>query len=247
MRYLEYAGYTINLDKVPKHLGVIMDGNGRWATKQGLTRSQGHKEGVKRIEDLLDFGLKYGIAEISLYTFSTENWNRSKQEINYLFRLVKLFFKKNMTKLKKEDVRIRIVGFEEGLPADVVEVLHKTSEMTKECQALTLNLCFNYGGHQDIAYAAKAIAHAVQQGNLALEDIQSSMISQYLKSSHVSPMDLLIRTSNEYRVSNFLPWQIAYTEFLFIETHWPDFSEVDFVQALNAYAQRVRRFGGVKT
>jgi undecaprenyl diphosphate synthase len=246
MQHIEFAGYTIDTTKIPHHLGVIMDGNGRWATNRGLTRSQGHREGVNRIEDLVRYGLKYQIKEISLYTFSTENWSRPKTEVNYLFRLIKLFFKKNAQQLKKDDVRIRVIGFEDHLPNEVIAVLNDTVEITKECRTLTLNLCFNYGGQQDITFAARKIAEAVQLGHLSSEEVTLERVKSYLKSAEVSSIDLLIRTSNEYRISNFLPWQLSYAEFLFIETHWPDFSESHFVEALHAYANRCRRFGGIK-
>lgn len=246
MRSISYAGYTIDVDTVPRHIAVIMDGNGRWATSRGLTRSQGHKEGVKRIEDLIRFGCKYHIQEISLYTFSTENWNRPKQEISYLFRLVKAFFKQNMHQLQKQDVKIRVIGFDKGLSKEMLQILEQTMQLTKDCKTLTLNLCFNYGGHQDLVYATKAIVDAVKNGQIQQEDITESFLATHLKSALVSPVDLMIRTSNELRVSNFLPWQLAYAEFLFIPTHWPDFDEENFVKALLEYRNRSRRFGGIK-
>ncbi len=246
MKSIEFDGYTINLESVPHHMGIIMDGNGRWATKQGLTRSQGHRAGVERIRDLLDFGRKYGIQEISLYTFSTENWSRPRAEVDYLFRLVKLFFTKNIEQLHQQGIRVRVIGIDDGLPKSVVDVLRKTSRLTAENKTLTLNLCFNYGGYKDLLHATRSIIQEVEDKKISLTQIDETCVRNHLLSHLVSDVDLLIRTSNEYRVSNFLPWQISYAEFLFIPTLWPDFSEKDFVYALDIYSKRQRRFGGVK-
>lgn len=227
------------------HLGIIMDGNGRWATKRNLPRSAGHKEGAFRIKDVINYALKYKISEITLYTFSTENWKRSKSEVSFLFSLVSNLFEKYIDELINNRVRVNIVGLEKNIPPKVWKTLKKAELMSKEGDLLKVNIAFNYGGTEDILHAVKSIAQKVEDGSISIDNIDAKTIEENLISKDVGPIDLLIRTSGEQRVSNFMPWQISYSEIYFIKVLWPDFSEEDFIDALEEYKRRNRRFGGV--
>ena len=233
-------------NNIIKHLAVIMDGNGRWAAERGLERSEGHKEGAKRVFDLVDAVRKFDIKYVTLYAFSTENWKRSKEEVDYLMDLLCSFLDANISDLKKQRVRLLALGRIEGLPQKCVERLRKAEAVTAEDYDYTLIIALNYGGRCEIADAAKKIAEKVQAGSLKAEDIDENTVQQNLYLPEIPDPDLLIRTSGEERLSNFLLWQLSYAEFYFTNTYWPDFDENELEKALSAFQNRKRRFGGRK-
>ena len=234
-----------SLFPLPTHVGIIMDGNGRWAKHRGMPRTFGHKEGARRIKLAVDVALEWKIPHLTLFAFSTENWNRPEAEIQYLFDLVPTFFKEYQAELLKKDVAVHLVGFLEELPLTVRETLQEVERQTAQAKSLHLHLAFNYGGHRDLVYAARQLAQAAVDGTVSVTDIDEAMYASKLCSHTLPSLDLVIRTSNEQRLSNFLPWQSAYAELCFLEILWPDFKKETFYQALAEYQSRQRRFGGV--
>ena len=234
------------LTKPLKHLAVIMDGNGRWAKKRGLPRTMGHREGIKRIIENFDTCKKYGIKIFTMYAFSTENWNRPKDEIDCLFSYLKEFFNKNIDRFEKEGIRVQHMGEFDGLPKDIQEVITEAIERTKDNDNYVFNICLNYGSRQEITRATKKIARDVKEGKLKEEDITPDLIYKYLDSGNLPEVDLMIRTSGEERLSNYLLYQLAYSEFIFTPTYWPDFKEKQLVECLKEYCDRDRRFGAIK-
>lgn len=234
------------LTKPLSHLAVIMDGNGRWAKKGGLPRTLGHKEGCKRIVEIFKLCRKYHIKTFTLYAFSTENWNRPKDEIDCLFSYLIDFFNDNIDTFIKEGVRVQHMGFKEGLPENVQKVLNEAILKTKDNDKQVFNICLNYGSRQEIAKASQEIAKDVINKKIDVNDIDQKLFYKYLDSSNLEEVDLMIRTSGECRLSNFLLYQLAYSEFIFIKTYWPDFKERQFVKCLKKYCRRNRRFGAIK-
>ncbi len=229
-----------------KHIAFIMDGNGRWAKARHLPRHLGHKEGCERVIDIYEACREKNVKVMSLYAFSTENWNRPKDEIRHLFKYLELFFKRELQRMLREGCRIIVSGDITPLPSSTKKVISEAIEKTKECNQFTFNICLNYGGKAEIVRATKLFAQDVVDGKLAIEDLSEDKFEQYLYTKDLPPVDLLIRTSGEQRTSNYLPWQLAYAEFVFTPTPWPDFTKKEFDKCLDEYHSRSRRFGGIK-
>lgn len=235
--------------KLPKpinHVSFIMDGNGRWAKKRGLPRTAGHLEGCKRIIDIFECMQEFNIKVFTLYAFSTENWNRPKSEITLLFKYLDDFFKKYIDKFIKDGVRVQHMGDMTPLPEKTKKTLIDAIERTKDNDKWVFNICLNYGSRQEITKATRLIAQDVKDGKLNIEDITPELFYKRLDSGNLPECDLLIRTSGEQRLSNFLLYQMAYTEFVFTPTYWPDFKREQFIECLKEYCSRDRRFGAIK-
>lgn len=230
--------------RVPQHVAVILDGNGRWAKKRLMPRTYGHYQGSKVVEDMLyavdDMGVKY----FTVYAFSTENWNRSKDEVDTLMKILRKYLVDCVAKSMKNNVRCRVIGRPDGLSEDILESIANLEEKTRNNTGLNFTIAINYGGRDEITRAVAAIAEEVKEGRVNPEDITEQMISQHLDTRELPDPDLLIRTSGEERLSNFLPWQLAYTEFYFTPVLWPDFNEKEMIKAIEKYNKRERRFGG---
>jgi undecaprenyl diphosphate synthase len=229
----------------PRHVAIIMDGNGRWAKARGLPRALGHKEGVEALRRAVEASRDLGLSHLSVYAFSTENWNRPPAEIDALFDLLRVFVKRDLARLHKDGVRIRIVGSREGLNPDILELIDEAVDLTKNNTRLTLNIAFNYGGRGEIVAAVKDIARAVQDGRVKPDEIDEAMISRQLWTADSPDPDLVIRTSGELRLSNFLLWSGAYAELMFMDLWWPDFNKESLEKAIDAFRRRDRRFGGL--
>jgi undecaprenyl diphosphate synthase len=233
-------------EQIPRHIAIIMDGNGRWAQKKGLPRVEGHRQGGKTVEKIAQYCVDLGIESLTLYSFSIENWRRPKTEVSSLMYLYTRYLVEIRPTLMKNNVKLVHLGRLGGLPADVQKELTKTMEMTVSNTGMILALALNYGGRTEIADAAKKIAQEYKSGKLHLKDIDEKCISQHLYTAGLTEPDLLIRTANEMRVSNFLLWQISYSEFYVTKTLWPDFNNASLEKAILTYAKRNRRFGAIK-
>lgn len=222
-----------------------MDGNGRWAHQRSLPRSAGHKQGVEAVRRAVRAALELGVEYLTIFSFSAENWSRPPNEINYLLDLLRRFIRQDVAELHASDVRVKIIGDRSALSQDIVSMLEESEYLTRNNRSLTLVVAFNYGGRQELAFAARRIAEQVASGQLSPEDINPEEFARNLHTDGIPDPDLLIRTSGEKRISNFLLWQLAYAEFVFIEEHWPDFSRESFERAIDEYVGRERRFGGL--
>ena len=231
--------------KVPSHVAIIMDGNGRWAKNRGLKRTNGHKKGAEALKKISEYVYDKHIKILSVFAFSTENWKRDKEEVDYLMNLFIKAFKENFEVVKKKNVKVIFSGVKEKLSDKVIKLMDKMMEDTKDNKNGIFNICLNYGGQDEIVEATKKISKEVVNGNIDIKDINKDMFNKYLFND-LPPIDLLIRTSGEYRISNFMLWQMAYAELYFTDTLWPDFDEKEFDKALDSYNKRDRRFGGVK-
>ena len=231
-------------ERLPGHVAIIMDGNGRWAKKKGLGVAQGHRRGTEALREIIRHTSDLGIGVLSIYAFSTENWSRSPEEVAALMQLVLDFFASEIDELEARNVRIRILGDKGGLPAAQREVLLQAEARTEGNTGLQLNIALNYGGRNELTRAAREIARDVAAGELSPEAITEQTVAAHLYTRGQPDVDLLIRTSGEMRLSNFLLWQCAYAEFLFPRTLWPDFDVRCYDEALSAYGSRERRFGG---
>ena len=238
--------YDIQLDKVPNHIAIIMDGNGRWAKSRFLPRTAGHKAGVETIRKVLKECQRLGIKHLTLYAFSTENWKRPKIEVDTLMNLLTAYLKSEVKELHSNNVKISTVGDIEKLPSACIKQLEYAKELTKDNTGVNLNLALNYGSRYDIKNAMIDIAKDVKYGKIKVENIDEDLISNYLSTKSITDPDLIIRTSGEQRLSNFLLWEAAYTEFYFTDIHWPDFNEKELQKAIYEYQNRDRRFGGIK-
>ncbi|MDX2318196.1 MAG: isoprenyl transferase [Hyphomicrobiaceae bacterium] len=227
-----------------RHVAIIMDGNGRWAAERGLPRAEGHRQGVESVRRTLEAAMELGVTHLTLFSFSSENWSRPKQEINDLFGLLRRFVRRDLADLHKNGVKIRVIGARTGLESDILRTLDEAAELTKDNTALNLTIAFNYGARDEIARAAQRIAEDVKAGAMDASDVTPEKFSTYLDTAGLPDPDLLIRTSGELRLSNFLLWQLAYAEFVFVDVYWPDFSKDVFAAAIAEYQQRSRRFGG---
>ena len=234
------------LSKPINHVAFIMDGNGRWAKKRFLPRTAGHKEGCKRIVEVIRYCKKLGIKCVTLYAFSTENWNRPQSEIDLLFKYLKEFFDDYIQEFIDTGVKVRTMGDITKLPADTVETINRAKELTKDCDQLVFNICLNYGSQQEIVKAAKEIAIDYKDGKINLDELTPETFNAYLYSKDLPKVDLMIRTSGEERLSNFILYQVAYAEFVFTDTYWPDFKEKQLIECLKEYESRDRRFGKIK-
>ena len=232
-------------ENLPQHVAIIMDGNGRWAQSRHLPRTSGHIEGVKRVEEIVYFASARGIKVLTLFTFSTENWNRPKQEVSMLMKMLITVLNKKIQELNKKNIRLQLIGRREGVPASVLKTILSATELTKDNEGMTLNMAFNYGGRLEILDAVKSIAAAVKNDQLQLSDITEETLSQLLYTKGLPDPDLLIRTSGEKRISNFLLWQLSYSEFYFTDKFWPDFNKDEFEKALTDFKHRERRYGKV--
>ena len=232
--------------KIPRHVAIIMDGNGRWAKQHGKKRVEGHLAGAECVERLMETVSQYGIQYLTLYAFSTENWKRSREEVDALMLLLTEFLRKNLERLKNNKIRLLVTGRIDGLPEEPRNELKKAIQETSKEYSYTLILALNYGGRAEIADAAKRIAQEVKDGKLDPSAIDETMFSRYLYLPDVPDPDLMIRTSGELRISNFLLWELSYSEFYVTDTYWPDFDAAEFRKAIEAYSARDRRFGGRK-
>lgn len=232
-------------DNVPNHVAIIMDGNGRWAEKRGLPRVAGHKEGVKAVMKIVRAASTTKVKVLTLYTFSTENWNRPKTEIDFLMKLPKEFLHIYLPELMENNVRIETIGDFDALPVHTQKAVQYAKDKTKENDGLLLNFALNYGGRYEIMRAIRQIMTDVDGDKVSLDSLNEEVFSQYLYTNGLSDPDLLIRTSGEKRLSNFLLWQLAYSEFWFTDVLWPDMDETIFYQALQDYQKRKRRYGGI--
>ena len=235
----------ITLNKPIQHIAIIMDGNGRWAKKRDLPRTAGHKVAFDRIIELFDYCADYDVKVLSLYAFSTENWKRPASEIKFLFKYLEIFFKKEINRIMKDGTKIIVSGDISKLPEKTRKTTEKAIEMTKNNPGIVLNICLNYGGKEELTRAARNIAQEVQEGKLKLEDINEQVMENHLYTAGLPNVDLMIRTSGEIRTSNFLPWQIAYAEYVFTPVYFPDFKRKEFVDCLIEYNKRNRRYGGL--
>lgn len=244
---LETLPLDLDPNRLPQHVAVIMDGNGRWAKRRGMPRVMGHRRGVDVLRDLLRCCKDWGIPALTVYAFSTENWGRSKYEVDFLMALFEYFFQSELAEMMKEKVRVRCVGNLTALPKSLQLEISRSVADTQHNQDIEFTVAINYGGRQEIVQACRAIAQQAQQGELPLDAINESLFEQYLYTSGLGHPDLLIRTSGEMRLSNFLLWQVAYSEIYITKTAWPDFDRESFHQALLNYQDRDRRFGKVKS
>ena len=230
--------------KAPRHVAIIMDGNGRWAQARGLPRYEGHRRGVDAVRRAVRAASDAGVAYLTIYSFSTENWSRPPDEVSLLMGLLKRFIRNDLAELHGNDVRVRVIGGREGVAPDIVALLSEAEELTRGNRGLTLVVAFNYGGRQEIVEAARRLAASVVSGELSADGIGPEHVARALSTFDIPDPDLIIRTSGEQRLSNFLLWQAAYAEFVFLPLHWPDFDRAAFESALDEYYTRERRYGG---
>lgn len=231
--------------KIPQHVAIVMDGNGRWAESRGLARIEGHKAGVESVKKIIRSCMAKKIPCLSLFAFSSENWSRPVEEVNFLMELFIESLRKEIAELNQHGIKMRFTGDRGILSSVLQQQMHEAEELTANNTQLILNVVVNYGGKWDIVTAAKKLAQALMQGELRLEDVDETQFASYLDTQGLAEPDLFIRTSGELRISNFFLWQLAYTELYFTEVHWPDFGEVELEQALAAFSKRKRRFGQV--
>jgi undecaprenyl diphosphate synthase len=235
----------LDRERLPRHVAVIMDGNGRWAKRRGMPRIMGHRRGVDTLKDLLRCCRDWGVEALTAYAFSTENWGRPLEEVEFLMTLFERVLRQELREMMEEDVRIRFVGNLAALPKSLQTEIERSVESTQSNKGIQFTVATNYGGRQEILQACRAIAQKVQQGQIQPDEIDESLFERHLYTAGGCDPDLLIRTSGEMRLSNFLLWQMAYSEIYVTETLWPDFDRTEFHQALSAYQQRDRRFGRV--
>ncbi len=229
----------------PRHVAIIMDGNGRWARERGLPRVAGHRKGVEAVRRTIEAAGELGIETLTLFSFSSENWRRPAEEVETLMGLLRRYLKSELAEMHSRGVRFRVIGEREDLPADIVSLIDEAERMTEDNSGLTLVLALNYGGRQDIARAARNIAESVHRGLLRPEAVDDELFASYLTTVGLDDPDLMIRTSGEKRISNFLLWQMAYSEFVFVDRYWPDFGKEDLAAAVDEFARRDRRFGSI--
>ena len=238
--------FDIDINNLPKHIAIIMDGNGRWAKKRFLPRTAGHKAGVETVRKVITECKRLGIKHVTLYTFSTENWKRPALEVETLMTLLQSYLKKEVEELNINNVKLTAIGDIEKLPKSCLDELKRAMELTKDNDGPNLNLALNYGGRYDITEAVKQISRDIENHKLNSDDITEETIKNYLSTKSIPDPDLVIRTSGEQRLSNFLLWELAYAELYFTDVYWPDFDEKELQRAIYAYQNRDRRFGGLK-
>ena len=230
-------------NNLPAHIAIIMDGNRRWAKAQGKPASFGHKEGAKTLENIVRYANKIGIKYITVYAFSTENWKRTTEEVNALMTLFQSYLDYYSKKADSENIKVKIVGSREGLSEKMKESIENCMERTKSNTGITFSIALNYGGREELVNAIKEIAEEVRENKLEIENITEETVNSKLYTNYAPDPDLLIRTSGEIRLSNFLPWQLVYSEFVFVDKNWPDFKEEDLDLAIEEYQKRTRKFG----
>ncbi|MGF7005214.1 undecaprenyl diphosphate synthase [Aminobacter sp. BE322] len=229
----------------PAHVAIIMDGNGRWAKARGLPRVAGHRAGVEALRKTVRAASDLGISWLTVYAFSSENWSRPKSEVTDLLGLLKLFIRRDLAELHNAGVRVRVIGDRQTLQSDIRSLLEEAETLTAGNSALNLVIAFNYGGRDEIARAARQLAEAVQRGELSSDEITPELFAERLDTAGIPDPDLVIRTSGEVRLSNFLPWQSAYSELVFLPCYWPDFTREHLAEAVREFTGRERRFGGL--
>ena len=237
---------SLSRERCPRHVAIIMDGNGRWASLRGLPRSAGHKAGVDALRRAVKAAADFGVEFLTIYSFSSENWSRPEAEISFLLDLLRRFVRQDVAELHRAGVKIKVIGSRENLEPAMIALLDDAERLTRENSGLNLVVAFNYGSRQEISRAISAIVAKVETGEIAAGEISPDLISQHLDTAGIPDPDLLIRTGAEQRISNFLLWQSAYTEFVFVKEFWPDFTAEIFARALDEYRQRDRRFGGIE-
>ncbi|MFY9140199.1 MAG: isoprenyl transferase [Thermacetogeniaceae bacterium] len=235
----------LDKSRLPYHVAIIMDGNGRWAQERNLPRSVGHRTGMESLRTVVKLCSQLGIKILTVYAFSTENWKRPQEEVSVLMGLLYEYIKKELDELNREQVQVRVIGRLKELPARAQQEIKRAVELTANNNKLIFNIALNYGGRAEIVDAVRKLASLAIEGKIDPEEITEELMQQYLYTADLPDPDLLIRPAGEKRISNFLLWQIAYTEFYFTEVYWPDFREEDFLKALDAYQNRKRRFGGL--
>ncbi|MBL8713499.1 MAG: isoprenyl transferase [Alphaproteobacteria bacterium] len=230
---------------LPQHVAIIMDGNGRWATARGLSRTEGHKKGAEAAQRVVEAARDLGIPYITLFSFSSENWNRPAAEIDDLMNLLRYYLTREMAEMKKNGARLLVIGDRSKLPQDIVDIIHKVEDETRDNRRITVVIALSYGGRQDIVFAARELARLAKADEVDIEKIDEDFFSRYLMTRGIPDPDLMIRTSGESRISNFLMWQLAYAELFFTNTLWPDFGRKDMEEAVAFFNGRDRRYGGL--
>jgi len=233
----------ININRLPSHVAIIMDGNGRWAKQKGLLRALGHESGTKAVREVVEASAELGVKNLTLYAFSTENWNRPKIEVKTLMRLLVKSLKKEIKTLQKNNIKLTAIGCLSDLPTKANKELHEVIEQTKNNSGMTLTLALSYGAREELISVMKELSNKVKNNIISIEDIDESIINKHLYTQNLPDVDLLIRTSGEQRISNFLLWQIAYAELYFTDVLWPDFKKQNLYEALINFQNRERRFG----
>lgn len=231
---------------MPRHVAIILDGNGRWAKSKGMPRNYGHVQGAKTVEVICEEAYRMGIQYLTVYAFSTENWNRPKDEVDALMKLLRNYMKTCLTTAKKNRMCVRVIGDKTGLDSDIRARIEELEESTRDNDGLHFQIALNYGGRDEIVRAVKKVADRAARGEITVDEVTEEYLSETLDTHGLPEPDLLIRTCNEQRISNFLLWQLAYTEFYFTPTAWPDFSKEELIKAVEAYNQRDRRYGLIK-
>ncbi len=244
--YHDFLKFKKPLETKPVHVAIIMDGNGRWAKQRGLPRSAGHRAGMERVRDAVAVCLENGVKYLTLYAFSTENWHRPNEEVSFLMDLFEKTMQTEVEKIHQQNVKIRFIGLKQNLSHTLVALMDQSERLTANNQALTLNIALNYGGRTEIIAAVKGIGRAIQKEGLNPEDVTDEVFAAHLFTAGEPDPDLLIRPGGEHRISNFLIWQMAYTELYFSDHYWPDFGKEDILKAFYFFSQRERRFGRVK-
>jgi undecaprenyl diphosphate synthase len=239
-------GDTSKSQRQAEHVAIIMDGNGRWATQRGLPRSAGHRQGVEALRRTVRAASDMGISVLTLYSFSTENWSRPQAEVRFLIELLRRFIRTDVADLHKSNVRIMIIGDRDGLEASLRSMFEEAESLTRANTGLKLVIAFSYGSRQEITRAVRALAEKVAQGRIAPADITPAIIANHLDTAGLPDPDLMIRTGGEQRISNFLLWQCAYTEFIYLPEYWPEFDAASLARAVETFRARDRRFGGLK-
>jgi undecaprenyl diphosphate synthase len=229
----------------PRHVAIIMDGNGRWAASRGLPRTAGHKQGIEAVRRAVTAAQEFGVEYLTIYAFSTENWSRPVMEVTFLLELLKRFIRQDVAELHTKGVRIKIIGSRDRLDRNIIDLLEDAEKLTYSNSGMTLVVAFNYGSKHELVDTFKRIAQRVENGELRASDINAELIDSALYTAELPAPDLLIRTGGEMRVSNFLLWQLAYAEFVFVPENWPDFDATIFARAIEDYRSRERRFGGL--
>ena len=237
----------IDKERIPEHIAIIMDGNGRWATKKGLPRSFGHNEGVGVLKEILKVSKKLGCKVLTVYAFSTENWARPAKEVKFLMNLFEKVLRKEIDEINQESIKIKFIGDLAPFPESLKSILNSSESLTKNNKDFTLNVCVNYGGRQEIVKVAKEIALKSSSGEINPSEVDEELFNSELLTQGIKDPELLIRTSGEKRISNFLLWQLAYSEIYISDVLWPDFNEYEFLKAIIDYQSRNRRFGGIES
>ena len=236
----------VNFMKIPAHIAIILDGNGRWAKAKGMPRNYGHAQGSKNVERICEEAYRIGVKYLTVYAFSTENWNRPKDEVDALMKLLRNYMKTCLKTAAKNDMKVRVIGDKTGLDEDIRNRIAELEEATKDNGGLNFQIALNYGSRDEIVRAVRRVSEDVKEGKVKPEDIDEKMFETYLDTHGIPDPDLMIRTSGELRLSNYLLWQLAYTEFYFTDIPWPDFTKEELSKAIEQYNRRDRRYGGVK-